>query len=84
MEEHSQDAREIAFLHSGDFLQRDSTLKDHPPNESSVEHHHKPSIKEVDFFAVKSQPYDPSQMRTTIVGSSGFNVRFMHTKYIYI
>ncbi|KAJ4876637.1 putative WRKY transcription factor 47 [Raphanus sativus] len=73
MEEHSQDAREIAFLHSGDFLQRDSTLKDHPPNESSVEHHHKPSIKEVDFFAVKSQPYDPSQMRTTIVGSSGFN-----------
>ncbi|KAF8050992.1 hypothetical protein N665_1834s0001 [Sinapis alba] len=73
MEEHSQDAREIAFLHSGDFLQRDSTSKDHQPNESSVEHHHKPSIKEVDFFAVKSQPYDLGHMRTTIVGSSGFN-----------
>lgn len=84
MEEHSQDGREIAFLHSGDFLQRDSTSKDHQPNESSVEHHHKQSIKEVDFFAVKSQPYDLGHMRTTIVGSYGFNVRFMHTKYIYI
>ncbi|CAF2034607.1 hypothetical protein BRARA_I00100 [Brassica rapa] len=73
MEEHSQDGREIAFLHSGDFLQRDSTSKDHQPNESSVEHHHKPSIKEVDFFAVKSQPYDLGHMRTTIVGSSSFN-----------
>ncbi|KAF3567134.1 hypothetical protein DY000_02010821 [Brassica cretica] len=73
MEEHSQDGREIAFLHSGDFLQRDSTSKDHQLNESSVEHHHKQSIKEVDFFAVKSQPYDLGHMRTTIVGSSGFN-----------
>ncbi|ESQ37820.1 hypothetical protein EUTSA_v10028616mg [Eutrema salsugineum] len=72
MEEHTQDRREIAFLDSGEFLE--STSKDDQPNESLLEHHHKPSIKEVDFFAAKSQPYNPSYMRTTsIVGSSGFN-----------
>ncbi|CAH8304101.1 unnamed protein product [Eruca vesicaria subsp. sativa] len=73
MEEHSQDGREIAFLHSGDFPQRDSTSKDHQPNECSVEQHHKSSIKEVDFFPVKSQPYDLGHMRATTVGSSGLN-----------
>nr|QIN97350.1 WRKY13 transcription factor [Isatis tinctoria] len=73
MEEHSQDRREIAFLHSGEFSRRDSTSKDHQPDESPVEHHHKSSIKEVDFFAAKSQPKDLGHMRTTIVGSSAFN-----------
>ncbi|KAL1206350.1 putative WRKY transcription factor 47 [Cardamine amara subsp. amara] len=74
MEEPSQDRREIAFLHSGEFLRGDSSSKVHQPNESPVEDHHEPSIKEVDFFAAKSQPYDLSHVRTsTIVGSSGFN-----------
>ncbi|CAA7013077.1 unnamed protein product [Microthlaspi erraticum] len=72
MDEHAQDRREIAFLHSGEFLQRDSTPKDHQPSESPVEHHHKPSIKEVDFFAAKSNPYDLGHVRT-IVDTSGFN-----------
>lgn len=78
MEEQAQDCREIAFLYSGEFLRGDSDSKDHQPNDSPVEHHdHKPSIKEVDFFAANSQPYDLDNVRTTrIVGSSGFNVRF--------
>ncbi|CAH2072086.1 unnamed protein product [Thlaspi arvense] len=83
MEEHTQDRREIAFLHSGEFLRGESTSTDHQTNESPVDHHHQPSIKEVDFFAAKSQPYDPSYVRTTnIVGSSSFNVRF-HIIYSY-
>nr|pir probable DNA-binding protein T15B16.12 - Arabidopsis thaliana [Arabidopsis thaliana]AAC72869.1 contains similarity to wild oat DNA-binding protein ABF2 (GB:Z48431) [Arabidopsis thaliana] len=74
MEEHIQDRREIAFLHSGEFLHGDSDSKDHQPNESPVERHHESSIKEVDFFAAKSQPFDLGHVRTTtIVGSSGFN-----------
>uniref|UniRef100_A0A1J3E981 Putative WRKY transcription factor 47 n=1 Tax=Noccaea caerulescens TaxID=107243 RepID=A0A1J3E981_NOCCA len=72
MEDHTQDRREIAFLHSGEFLRRNSTSKDHHPNESPMENHHKPSMKEVDFFAAKSQPYDPGHVRT-IVDTSGFN-----------
>ncbi|KFK30745.1 hypothetical protein AALP_AA6G021500 [Arabis alpina] len=78
MEEQAQDRREIAFLHSGEFLQGDFDSMDHQPNESPVEHDHdhKPSIKEVDFFAAKIQPYDIDHVRTTrIVGSSGFNDR---------
>ncbi|XP_010428690.1 PREDICTED: probable WRKY transcription factor 47 [Camelina sativa] len=76
MEEHTQDPREIAFLHSGEFLRGDSDSKDDQPNESSEEHRHESPIKEVDFFSAKSQPYDDIghvRMTTTIVGSSGFN-----------
>ncbi|XP_023636950.1 probable WRKY transcription factor 47 isoform X2 [Capsella rubella] len=78
MDEHTQDPREIAFLHSGEFPRGDFDSKDHQPDESSEEHLHdeSSSIKEVDFFSPKSQPYDDiGQVRTTIiVGSSGFNI----------
>ncbi|CAN8308782.1 unnamed protein product [Cochlearia groenlandica] len=70
MEENTQDRREIEFLHSGEFLRRDL---DHQNEEYTVENdHHKPlNIKEVDFFAAKTRPYDLGH--DNIVGSSRFN-----------
>lgn len=73
--EKQQQRRELALLHSGDFLRQNS---DHRMMENSI-NREKPPIQEMDFFSSnKNQLHDQERKieSSTLVLDSGVNVRF--------